>query len=115
MMTKQIPLSQMAADGAKNLRRHAADAEKTVRGAVKKLRAGNPLLVRKKFFMRDVYFRKNAPGRELFRMEIGFDTQIRVLLFGAVLVAAWLVKRMLSARRRAALKRAERLAKKRAA
>ena len=40
----------------------------------------NPLLVRKKFQMKDVYFRRDLPEREVFRCELAFDTEMYVLL-----------------------------------
>ncbi len=40
----------------------------------------DPLLMRKKFSVKDVYFRRGCPEHEVFRFEIAFDTEIYVIL-----------------------------------
>ena len=50
--------------------------------------------MRKKFFMRDVYFRRDEPDRELFSMELGFDAEYyydetsRIGFFGLIRYSA---------------------------
>lgn len=54
----------------------------------------NPLIVRKKFQMKDVYFRRDLPEREVFRCELAFDTELYVLLLAAALLLLWAVCRV---------------------
>ncbi|MBP3294437.1 MAG: hypothetical protein J6N32_11845 [Clostridia bacterium] len=54
----------------------------------------NPLIVRKKFQMKDVYFRRDLPEREVFRCELAFDTELYVLLLIAAALLLWIVCRM---------------------
>lgn len=50
----------------------------------------NPLMVRKKFQMKDVYFRRDLPEQEVFRCELAFDTELYVLVLAAVALLVWL-------------------------
>lgn len=54
----------------------------------------NPLIVRKKFQMKDVYFRRDLPEREVFRCELAFDTELYVLLLIAAGLLLWIVCRL---------------------
>ena len=54
----------------------------------------NPLIVRKKFQMKDVYFRRDLPEREVFRCELAFETELYVLLLVAAALLLWIVCRM---------------------
>ncbi len=54
----------------------------------------NPLIVRKKFQMKDVYFRRDLPEREVFRCELAFDTELYVLLLIAAALLLWIVCRL---------------------
>lgn len=87
------------------------EMEKAVRGAVRSVSEGlggkNPLLVRKKFDMKDVYFRKDAPDVELFRFEMGGDVELWVLALGGALLAALLIHRILMIGRRMRARREE--------
>ena len=57
----------------------------------------NPLIVRKKFQMKDVYFRRDLPEREVFRCELAFDTELYVLLLIAAAVLLFALCRLCSA------------------
>lgn len=57
----------------------------------------NPLIVRKKFQMKDVYFRRDLPEREVFRCELAFDTELYVLLIAAALLLLCLICRLCAA------------------
>ena len=61
-----------------------------VSGAFDRFRKDNPLIVRKKFEMKDVFFRKDHPETELFRAELAFDTQLYVLLVVLGIGMVWL-------------------------
>ena len=54
----------------------------------------NPLIVRKKFQMKDVYFRRDLPEQEVFRCELAFDTELYVLLLIAAALLLWVVCRI---------------------
>lgn len=54
-------------------------------------KSDNPLLVRKKFQMKDVCFRKNHPEVELFRWEIAWDAELYVLFLVLTVLSAFLV------------------------
>lgn len=57
----------------------------------------NPLMVRKKFQMKDVYFRHDLPEQELFRCELAFDTEVYVLLLIAAAILLLGICRLCSA------------------
>lgn len=57
----------------------------SVSEAYDRFRHDNPLLVRKKLQMKDVWFRRDQPDVELFRTELAFDVELYVILI-AVLV-----------------------------
>lgn len=52
----------------------------SVSEAYDRFRNDNPLLMRKKFQMKDVWFRRDQPDVELFRTEIAFDVELYVIL-----------------------------------
>ena len=54
-------------------------------------KSDNPLLVRRKFQMKDVCFRKDHPEVELFRWEIAWDAELYVLLLVLTAACAFLV------------------------
>ena len=58
------------------------------------------LLVRKKFAMKDVCFRKNQPEVEVFRCELAFDLEMYVLLLLLAGTGVWLTWRWRRLRRR---------------
>ncbi len=59
----------------------------------------NPLMVRKKFQMKDVYFRRDFPEQEVFRCELAFDTELYVLLLAAVALLVLLLCKLCRATR----------------
>lgn len=61
----------------------------------------NPLMVRKKFQMKDVYFRRDLPEQEVFRCELAFDTELYVLLLIAAALLLCMICRLCSAVSRA--------------
>jgi hypothetical protein len=79
--TKQI--GKTAARAAENV----AEGTREIGGAILDRFGGkNPLLVRKKFEMQDVYYRKKEPDKELFRIEMGCDMELWVLALGAAIL-----------------------------
>ena len=56
----------------------------------------NPLMVRKKFQMKDVYFRRDLPEQEVFRCELAFDTELYVLLLLAAFLLLCVICRIAS-------------------
>ena len=69
-----------------------------------KAQGRNPLLVRKKFSMKDVYFRRDDPEAELFRMELGFDVEFWVVAIAALLLLMVFAAKMTGARKRARMR-----------
>ncbi len=53
---------------------------RSVSGVHDRLKNTNPLLMRKKFAMKDVFFRRNQPDVELFRAEVAFDLELYVII-----------------------------------
>ncbi|MGN1345897.1 MAG: hypothetical protein ACI4V1_03875 [Eubacteriales bacterium] len=66
----------------KSLAKQAA----AVTDGFKNFKNANPLMVRKKFQMKDVCFRRDFPEEEVFRCELAFDVELYVLLFAAALL-----------------------------
>ncbi|MBE6625971.1 MAG: hypothetical protein E7628_02145 [Ruminococcaceae bacterium] len=66
------------------------DTTRAATTAVKKYKKSNPLLVRKKMALKEVYFRKNEPEREVFRLELAFDTEQYVIVALAVCILVML-------------------------
>ena len=101
-----VPVKSMNLDGAmeRTADMIAEGGEKFSRMR-KRYLGGNPLLVRKKFSMKDVYFRKDDPDAELFRLELGFDWEFCAVAVALVLVLVFLMRRMAAGRKRAAEKR----------
>ena len=63
----------------------------------------NALMVRKKFAMKDVCFRRDCPETEVFRWELAFDVEMYVLLLllaGAGVWCAWHLSRWRRTHRR---------------
>lgn len=83
-----------AADSIRETAGHAVRAVRTVP------RRGNPLLVRWKFDMKDVFFRRDEPERELFRFEIGGDTALWVPALCLILAALWCASKLARLARR---------------
>ncbi len=83
------------------------DTTRAATTAVKTFKRSNPLLVRKKMEMKDVYFRKNEPDREVMRFELAFDTELYVLIIAGVILLAMLCCRISKCAHRRAIKKAE--------
>jgi hypothetical protein len=84
-------------DPALNTKKLGRTAARAAEGAIQESReiggrllerygGKNPLLVRKKIEMQDIYYRKKDPEKELLRIEMGCDTELWVLAFLASLV-----------------------------
>ena len=58
------------------------------------------LLVRKKFAVKDVCYRKSQPDAELFRFELAFDAEMYMLLLLAAGIGVWLTWRLARHRRK---------------
>ena len=56
------------------------DSLKIASDLADRVTSNNPLMMRKKFSVKDVCFRKNAPEVEAFRFELAFDVEVYVLL-----------------------------------
>ena len=88
---------------------------RSVTGAYDRFKNSNPLLMRKKFAMKDVFFRRDRPDVELFRAEIAFDLELYVIII-AILVGSLCLflktVRFLEHRRTVALEKALIRAKK---
>ena len=67
--------------------KNAVQTFRSVSGAFDCFKNDNPLMMRKKFAMKDVFFRKDHPETELFRTEIAFDLELYVIII-AVLVTS---------------------------
>ena len=68
----------------------------------------NPLLVRKKFGMQDVYYRRKDPRKELFRIEMDCDAELWVPALAAALLLFCLAWKISSIGKRMRLRRARR-------
>lgn len=53
---------------------------RSIASAYDRFKCGSPLMMRKKFEMKDVWFRRDQPDVELFRTELAFDVQLYVIL-----------------------------------
>ncbi|MBR4185491.1 MAG: hypothetical protein IKQ87_06965 [Clostridia bacterium] len=86
-----------------------AEGTREIGGAILDRFGGkNPLLVRKKFEMQDVYYRKKDPDRELFRIEMGCDTELWVLALGAAILLFYLAHKLSKIEERRRIRRARR-------
>lgn len=81
------------------------DAVRSCHGAIDSFKCQNPLLVRKKFQMKDVYYRRDDPEKELFRCEFAFDTEQYLIVIGAVILLAAIACRIASCMKKAAMRR----------
>ncbi len=69
----------------------------------------NPLMVRKKFEMKDVYFRRDMPEQEVFRCELAFNTELYVLLVAAITVLILILFKICRAASTCKMRRYERM------
>lgn len=59
----------------------------SVFSAYDRFKHDNPLMIRKKFEMKDVMFRHDQPDVEVFRTEIAFDVQLYFILIALLCTA----------------------------
>lgn len=64
-------------------------------------------MVRKKFQMKDVYFRRDLPEQEVFRCELAFDTELYVLLLAAAALLVFVICKLCCAASHARIHRYE--------
>ncbi len=93
-------------------RKVAKDASRAATTAVKTFKRSNPLLVRKKMEMKDVYFRKNEPDREVMRFELAFDVEQYFILVAGACLLMFLACRIYKCACRHAVRKAEKRKKK---
>ncbi|MBR3998430.1 MAG: hypothetical protein IKI93_08825 [Clostridia bacterium] len=82
---------------------------RSVTGAYDRFKKSNPLMMRKKFAMKDVLFRRDQPDTELMRAEFAFDVELYVILVALLVGSLCLVLktvRFRERRRTAALEKA---------
>lgn len=68
----------------KSIMNDIKDSAKQAHVAFDNYKSDNPLLMRKKFGIKDVYYRRDNPEEELFRFELAFDVEQYVLISAAV-------------------------------
>ena len=71
--------------------KNAVQTFRSVSGAFDCFKNDNPLMMRKKFAMKDVFFRKDHPETELFRTEIAFDLELYVILIALLVTSLCLL------------------------
>lgn len=81
---------------------------RSVSEAYDRFRNDNPLLMRKKFQMKDVWFRRDQPDVELFRTEIAFDVELYVIIIALLAGTAVLFYRIVRCLERQRIHRIER-------
>ena len=59
--------------------------------AINQYKKDNPVIVRKKFQMKDTWFRRDEPDIEVFHIDVGFDVEMYVLLLVIVAVAVFFI------------------------
>lgn len=65
-------------------------------------RSGNPMKMHKSFRMEDVYFRKDSPNDEVFRVEFGMDAEQYLIVAAAAALGLVLVCKVVSAAKHSA-------------
>jgi len=76
---------EMAKSALKNF-----SAEKLTH-AIDQYKHDNPVLVRKKFQMKDTWFRRDQPDVEVFHIDVGFDVEMYVILLLIAAAAVFLI------------------------
>ena len=89
------------------------DTARSATRARKTYERSNPLLMRKKMEVKDVYFRKNEPDREMLRFELAFDFEQYFIVAAGVIILLILLYKMAKWAKKRELKRAERARLKR--
>jgi len=62
------------------------DTVRSATTAVKAFKKSNPLVMRKKMEIKDVYFRKDEPDRDLLRFELAFDFEEYFIIAAGVIL-----------------------------
>ena len=92
------------------------EASHAATSSVKNFKKSDPILVRKKMELKDVFYRKSEPKKELFRFEIAFDMEQYLVLVAAlcIFVMIWcsIAKAAHKHARKIEAKKAAKLAKK---
>ncbi len=80
---------------------------KEASGLWKDYKRSNPIMLRKSFSMRDAFYRKNSPSKELWHTEVSFDIDqylvivaLIAILVGLCLICRRATKRMSRCRRK---------------
>lgn len=96
---------------SRSLTRDTARSATTI---VKTFKRSNPLMMRKKLEIKDVYFRENEPDRDLLRFELAFDFEEYFIIVAGVIVMLILARKLASWAHRREIKKAyaQRLKKK---
>ena len=89
------------------------DSARSAHVVMDNYKSGNPLLMRKKFLMKDVYYRRDDPDTELLRFEFAFDVEQYVLVAAAVCVLVMIAMKMSSFMKRMAVRRSVMMRRKR--
>ena len=63
------------------------EASRAATSSVNNFKKSDPILVRKKMEIKDVYYRKSEPKKELFRFELAFDTELYAVIVAAVCIS----------------------------
>ncbi len=82
------------------------DTSRAATSAVKTFVRSDPVLVRKKMEIKDVYYKKSEPKKELFRFELAFDTEQYFLVAAAVVLLLMMWCGMMKIARRRAVRKA---------
>ncbi len=81
------------------------DSVKIASDLAHRVKSQNPLMVRKKFAMKDVCFRRNTPEVEAFRFEVAFDVEVYAILILLTVLAAGLCVKIAGCSRRRKIRR----------
>ena len=83
-----------------------------ISGVCDRLCSDNPLLMRKKVSMHDVYYKRDDPSRELVKFEFSFDLELYVIIItcaAALFILLWKAARCIArSRAKNAIRRDER-------
>ena len=88
------------------------EASRAATSSVNNFKKSDPILVRKKMEIKDVYYRKSEPKKELFRFELAFDAEQYAIVAVAICIIVMIWCCMAKAARKHTAKHAEKLAAK---
>ena len=91
------------------------EASHAATSSVNNFKKSDPILVRKKMELKDIYYRKSEPKKELFRFEIAFDTEQYLVIVAAVCIFVMLWCSIAKSAHKHAAKHATKIAAKKAA